>query len=934
MSEADLISAASQAPAACAHCQGPLPRPESSEGPPQRFCCYGCRLLGERPGNTNAPDTSDGKAVFRIVLGAVIASQAMLIGFALNLSEPDGTLRNGLHGVLILLTLIVFGLLGLPLLRATWDCACRRTFGLELLFVSGALGAFGASLLSSLRGSGPVYYEVVAVLLTVYSAGKALTARAREQALSETRRLSDTFATARRIGPPDTRVSIAEISMGDRVRVLPGEPVPVDGVVILGEGFVRETPLTGEPEPIVRRVGDLVMAGGFSEDAEFIIQSRTSGHTRGIDALIRRVEESRATLASSEAQSQADRLAQRFLPVVILTALGAFLWAALEGRWESGIFNGLSVLLVACPCALGLATPLGLWQGMATLAARGVVVRNASALERLASVNLAAFDKTGTLTEAKMSLVDVVTVGETADRNRWLSIIGAVQSRSRHPVAQAFHGREPDTALRIAVENFLVIPACGVQASVSTLSEPAMCVRIGGKDWAWEGQSDDALEARLQGAGSRVWISASGKPVAVALVRERLRSSAAATFEDLKRLGVASRVLSGDQPIRTQELLADLTTVGQVQAGLTPTEKAEQVQQWQAEGHRVVFIGDGINDGPALAAAEVGIGLLEGAPLATATAEVVLCGGNLLEIPEAVALARSVRDSIQTNLRFAVVYNGVGMLLAATGHLHPVVAAILMTGSSAVVSWRAWRGGSCHPKDRPSPERSARWKRWAISMSLVLQAPLLIGLGDLATGPAALVVTLAALAGMIQLHRSGLGALASERSFFFRDVDASEPRTTDWSSMVWGMLGPSNLAMLVGWWADAGFGPVMREGVCLCCSGHRFFSWGAGIPWMTWAMLAIGLPLMRDAILPWPKNSFRVAIAMTLALSMAGGMNWGASLVLRWAGPGHPWQFLIAYGGMTLGMLGAMVFACALTEALRHHLKLGVIALRPKSSIY
>jgi Cu2+-exporting ATPase/Cu+-exporting ATPase len=326
--------------------------------------------LGERPGNTNAPDTSGGKAVFRIVLGAVIASQAMLIGFALNLSEPDGTLRNGLHGVLILLTLIVFGLLGLPLLRATWDCACRRTFGLELLFVSGVLGAFGASLLSSLRGSGPVYYEVVAVLLTVYSAGKALTARAREQALSETRRLSDTFATARRIGPPDTRVSIAEISMGDRVRVLPGEPVPVDGVVILGEGFVRETPLTGEPEPIVRRVGDLVMAGGFSEDAELIIQSRTSGHTRGIDALIRRVEESRATLASSEAQNQADRLAQRFLPVVILTALGAFLWAALEGRWEFGIFNGLSVLLVACPCALGLATPLGLWQGMATLAAR------------------------------------------------------------------------------------------------------------------------------------------------------------------------------------------------------------------------------------------------------------------------------------------------------------------------------------------------------------------------------------------------------------------------------------------------------------------------------------------------------------------------------------------------------------------------------------
>ena len=923
MSKADLLSDSSEAFTGCAHCQGPLPRPKSSEGPSEQFCCYGCRLLGERPRNTAAPDPSGGRVLFRIVLGAVIASQAMLIGFALNLSEPEGTLRNGLHALLIVLTVIVLGLLGLPLLRATWDCACRRTFGLELLFVSGALGAFGASLMSSLSGSGPVYYEVVAVLLTVYSAGKALTARAREQALSETRRLSDTFATARRIGPPDLRVSIREIRAGDRIRVLPGEPIPVDGVVIQGEGFVRETPLTGEPEPVVRRVGDSVMAGGFSEEAELIVESRTAGHTRGIDALIRRVEESRSTLASSEAQSQADRLAQKFLPVVILTALGALFWSGLQGRWESGIFNGLSVLLVACPCALGLATPLGLWQGMATLAARGVIVRNASALERLASVSLAAFDKTGTLTEAKMSLVDVVTAGEIADRNRWLSIIGAVQSRSHHPAAQAFHGREPDAALKITIESFQVVPARGVQACVRTASEGAMLVRIGCKDWAWEGQTDDALEARLQGTGSRVWISAFGKPVAVALVRERLRSSAAATFEDLNRLGVTSRVLSGDHPARTQELLADLTTAGQLKAGLTPTEKVEQIQQWQAEGHRVVFIGDGINDGPALAAAEVGIGLLEGAPLATATADIVLCGGNLREIPEAVFLARGVRDSIQKNLRFAVVYNGIGMLLAATGYLHPVVAALLMTGSSAVVSWRAWRAGSCHPEARPSPEYPTWWKRWALRMSLFLQAPLLIGLGDLATGPAALVVALGAL-----------GAWASERTRFSPGVGGLGPRPTNWSPMVWGMLGPSNLAMLVGWWADAGFGPVMREGVCLCCSGHRFFSWGAGIPWMTGAMLVSGLFFMQGAILPWPKNSIRIVIATALALSMAGGMNWGASLVLRWAGPGHSWQFLIAYGGMTLGMMSGMLFVCAFTEALRHHLRIGPNAPRSESSDY
>jgi hypothetical protein len=213
-----------EAPAVCAHCEGPLPQHSSAQGPPPHFCCYGCRLLGERPKSTNDPSgTAGGQAIFSIVFGAVIASQTMLIGLAINLSEPEGAMRTGLHAVLIALTLGVLGLLGLPLVRATWDCACRRTFGLELLFVSGIIGAFGASLLSSLRGSGPVYYEVVAVLLSVYSVSKVLTARAREQALSETRRLSETFSTARRIGPPEEQVPIDAIAEGDCVRVLPGE---------------------------------------------------------------------------------------------------------------------------------------------------------------------------------------------------------------------------------------------------------------------------------------------------------------------------------------------------------------------------------------------------------------------------------------------------------------------------------------------------------------------------------------------------------------------------------------------------------------------------------------------------------------------------------------------------------------------------------------
>lgn len=916
--------------ALCAHCQGPLPSAGSPGEPDRRFCCYGCRLLGERPGQASNGPTSGGGALFRIVLGAVTASQTMLIGFALNLSAPEGLVRQGLHGLLVVLTLGVLWLLGPPLLRAAWDCACRRTLGLELLFVSGVVGAFGASLQSSLRGSGPVYYEVVAVLLTVYSAGKALTARAREQALAETRRLDDTFATARRVGPHEVRVPVSEIIAGDLVRVLPGEPIPVDGVVVRGEGFVRETPLTGEPEPVVRRVGDAVMAGGFSEDAELLVRSRGSGRTRGLDELIRKLEEARGTLATSQAQGQADRLARGFLPAVMLTALGAFFWAGLQGDWPAGLFNGLSVLLVACPCALGLATPLGLWQGMATLAARGLVIREARALERLASVTLAAFDKTGTLTESQLSLVDVVTVGDPADRNRWLSIIAAVQSRSSHPVARAFHGRAVDSALELRVEGFQTFPGCGVTARVASGGDAPTTLRIGRREWAWEDGSDPLLEDRLQGPGSRVWVSASGRPVAVAQVRERLRSSVAATFEDLERLGVGPRVLSGDRTDRTRELLAGISGLsgpvgspeppdgpeaGRLQGGLTPMDKAAQVQRWQAEGHRVLFVGDGINDAPALATAHVGVGLLEGAPLASATAEIILCGGDLREIPEAVALARRVRDSIRGNLRFAVAYNGIGMVLAATGHLHPVVAALLMGGSSAVVAWRAWRGGSCHPDDRPGLEPPERRGAWLLPSSFLLQAPLLIGLGALKAGPAVLASALALLAAWFSNRRPPTPE--AHGPVLEPALEPAGWATPDWGPMVWGMLGPANLAMLLGWWADAGFGRVMRDGVCLCCSGHRYFGLERGVPWMAVAMVAAGLPFMTGAIRVWSGLGTRISVGVALAVSMVGGMDWGANLALRWAGPGHPWQFLIAYAGMTLGMMAGMVFTCALLDGLR-----------------
>lgn len=874
-----------------------MPRDVAESAEP-RFCCYGCRVLGQRPGTGTAKQGPN--PWFRIALGAVIASQAMVLGLALNLSEPEGAARTVLHGALMASAVAVMGLLGWPLARSAWDCACRRTIGVELLFLSGVIGAFGASAWSTFTGVGAVYYEVVAVLLTVYTAGKSLTAKVREQALAETGKLREVFGTAR-LG--DEMVPAGSIEIGDRVRVLPGEAVPVDGVVVAGEAFVRETPLTGEPEPVVRRMGDPVLAGGFSEDGELLVEATVPGRARRIDELLGLVEKARGTLERTSAQAQADRLAAWFLPIVLITALGSFGWWASQGRWREGLFHGLSVLLVACPCALGLATPLGLWQALATLAARGVVVRDASALERLADADVAVFDKTGTLSEARMTLADFVVAGGAEQRARLSAMVAAVQRLSSHPAARAFHSLHAEGENECRVNSFRSVPARGVEAWVQGPSGEEVHLRIGVREWACSAGDGDDLEKRVRASGGRVWISVDGEAAGVGVVRERLRDGAEIALRRLEALGLSIRVLSGDRAERVRELVGENLSASKLEGSMTPADKAARVSSWQAEGRRVLFIGDGVNDAPALRSAHVGIGLNEGAPLAGAAADVVLCGSNLAEVPFAVELARRVRESIRGNLMFAAFYNGVGMILAATGHLHPVAAALLMAGSSAVVGWRAWRNAGCEP----TPVKSGgQARRWWMPATILAQAPVLAWLGQL---PAPQVMTVAAIAAACAAGAWFLQGAIS------RDATSSRGRRFALFEMALAMVGPASLAMLAGWWADAGFGPVMRDGMCLCCAGHDFFAPGMRVPWMYIAMVAAGLSLMWTSLARWSGKVGRWPAALMVSAGMCLGMSWGAQLALKLAGPMHPWQFLIAFAGMTGGMLLGMFFACALAEA-------------------
>lgn len=620
----------------------------------------------------------------RIGLSLAFAGQSMIFGLGYNNALKAGeapaygsTLYWVLHGGFILSSLIVVLLLGRPLLMQTVRSIMSRQITVEALFVLSGCGAFVGSLISTIRGTGSVYYEVVAIVLCVYAIGKQIGVVQKGrvgQAVSVFRNAFDQAVVA---GEGGSRIvkKVVDLNPSDQVLIQPGDPIPVDGSILRGSGYIRETALTGEPAPVSKGEGESVLAGTWSIDGNLVVQPNLSS-ARTIDQILGLLEAAPAKI--SNLQRSADQLMQVFVPVVTVVSAGTLLgWMLLstQSGWDA-LFNSMAVLLVACPCALGLAMPAGIWAGLYYMSQRGIVGRSGHLLDCLADCQTIVFDKTGTLTEFDLGANTDHLLPDDEGRASVLSAIARIGAESQHPVSEAL-SRLADA--RGDVTDLHIYPGKGLRASVD-----GRVFLIG---------EDNLLKEA--GIHLQEMPDASGKPVHVAVdqvyagplfLSERLRPDAEAAIEALAQLGCRCRILSGDP----NPVLGTIAGIP-VEANLSPLEKSRIIKETREEGDRILFIGDGVNDLPAMEASHAALSIDLGAALATEFADGLLVRGRVGVLPGAVRHARRLRKGLRGNMQFAIGYNLLGMGLAAGGILHPVVAALIMVGSSVIVSFRALR---------------------------------------------------------------------------------------------------------------------------------------------------------------------------------------------------------------------------------------------------
>jgi P-type Cu+ transporter len=668
------------------------------EGPGSCPIC-GMALEPEQVSLDDAPDPELIDMVRRFWIALALTTPVFVIEMGRHLGLMHLLPPMWSNWISLLLATPVVLWAGAPFFARGWRSLVTRNLNMFTLIAIGTGTAWLYSMVGTLApqlfppafrdmdGAVNVYFEAAAVITVLVLLGQVLELRARAQTSGAIRALLGLAPkTARRVtAQGDEDVAIDAIAVGDLLRVRPGEKIPVDGAVTEGQSFVDESMVTGESMPVSKAVGARVIGGTVNQAGGLVLRAEKIGR----DTMLARIVDmvARAQRSRAPIQRLADRVAGWFVPAVIVAAIAAFAaWMAFgpEPRFTFALVAAVTVLIIACPCALGLATPMSIMVGIGRGAHSGILIRDAQALERLERIDTLVIDKTGTLTEGKPKVVGIIAA-EGVEENQLLRLAASVERGSEHPLARAIleaaNARKLDLG---AVGDFASPSGKGATGTVDGKSIALGNAMLMADRNVVTAALDDAAEAARQQGSTAIFVAIDGRAAGVIAIADPIKPSAQAALAALRGDGLRIVMLTGDN-VTTARAVARTLGIDEIEAGVLPERKSDVVQRLLGEGRRVAMVGDGVNDAPALAAADVGIAMGSGTDVAIESAGVTLLTGDLAGLVRARRLSVGTMRNIRQNLAFAFLYNAAGVPIAA-GVLYPVFGILLspMLGAAAM----------------------------------------------------------------------------------------------------------------------------------------------------------------------------------------------------------------------------------------------------------
>lgn len=621
------------------------------------FCCDACRM------EFTMPQRELSRLKGAVTIGAILTAPILVLTYVPLLSSQTN------NYVLLLLAVPVQFYVGSRFYRGAYHSLRARATNMDVLVAVGTTAAFGYSVISTLApsffGVQGVYYDAAAVIITLVLSGRLLEHLTKERASDSVRKLLELRPRVAHLvqGGQVIDVPVEELGIGDVLEVKPGERIPADGTVESGASEADESLLTGESLPVRKEIGSQVIGGSFNAGGRLVVKCTAVGQDTVLGQIVMLVEEARA--GKAPIQRLADRVAEFFVPTIIIIAIGAALgWRLLGGvSVSTSVLIFVSVVIIACPCSLGIATPAALLVGTGNAAKRGILVKGGEAVEAAAHVDTVVLDKTGTITEGKQSVTEII--GENKDQT--LLMAGSVERASEHPLGRAVVNTALARGLKLTeVTDFLAIPGVGVQGTVG-----GKIVRVGRREFAGvpETWGLEPEVKRLQADGNGVVFVTSGGDYGAIAVGDAVKPEAAEAVREMKSMGLAVVMLTGDNE-STAKAVAEKVGL-EFRAGLMPEDKEKELERLKGVGRVVAMVGDGVNDAPALAKADLGLAIGSGTDVAKETGGMILVRDRLTDAVDAIRIGRATMRKIRQNLAWAFGYNVILVPIAA-GALIPV----------------------------------------------------------------------------------------------------------------------------------------------------------------------------------------------------------------------------------------------------------------------